>query len=116
MRTHQYRHFIEEICHHRHLSADEIFEELKKTQPQVGRATIYRNIEQMSAEGILRKIPWIGGKSHYEYHPEAHAHIVDDATREVMDFDMENVKILNLPDGYELSEVCIYLRKKSPAV
>lgn len=57
MRVHQYREVIQKTCHCRHLSAEEIFDEIKKTHPQVGRATIYRNIEQMFSDNLLRKIP-----------------------------------------------------------
>ncbi len=57
MRTHQYREKILEVCHCCHLSADEIFEMIKKTHQSIGRATIYRNIDAMFEEGLLRKIP-----------------------------------------------------------
>lgn len=112
MRTHKYREIISEVCHCRHLSAEEIFEILKKTHHKIGRATIYRNIEKMSEEGILRKIPGVNGKTYYEENHHTHAHLVDDKTKIFCDFPIENVKIHNLPEGYELSEICIFIKKK----
>ena len=48
MRTHQYREIICDTCTCRHLSADDIFDEVKKIEPKIGRATVYRNIESMA--------------------------------------------------------------------
>lgn len=112
MRTHQYREIISEVCHCKHLSADDIFETIKKTHPKIGRATIYRNIEKMFQEGLLRKIPGVNGKTYFESNDISHAHLVDDASKIFCDFPIENVKIQNIPDGYELLEVCIFIKKK----
>lgn len=59
MRTFKYRDTITNICDCTHMSAEEIFATIKKIHPDVGRATIYRNIDAMSNEGILRKIPGV---------------------------------------------------------
>jgi len=111
MRTHQYRDIIREVCHYRHLSAEDIFDAIRKTHPKVGRATIYRNIEAMSDAGTLRKIPGVNGKSYFESNDEAHAHLVDDRTKIFCDFPLENVHIKNIPDGYEISEICVFIKK-----
>lgn len=50
MRTHQYRDIICNTCECRHLSADDIFEIIKKESPKIGRATVYRNIESMAEQ------------------------------------------------------------------
>jgi Fe2+ or Zn2+ uptake regulation protein len=50
MRTHQYRDIICNTCECRHLSADDIFEAVKKSEPKIGRATVYRNIESMAEQ------------------------------------------------------------------
>lgn len=50
MRTHQYRDIIASVCDSKHLSAEDIFDMIKKTHPKIGRATIYRNIECMFLE------------------------------------------------------------------
>lgn len=111
MRKHQYREIIASVCDCRHLSAEDIFEEIKQTHPNIGRATIYRNIEQMHSENILRKIPWVNGKNYYEKNNQAHAHLVDNKSKIFCDFDMKNIKIANIPDGYEISEICIFIKK-----
>ena len=112
MRTHQYRQIICSVCHCCHLSAEDIYDAIKKTHPKVGRATIYRNIEAMSEEGLLRKIPGVNGKAYFESNDIAHAHLVDDRTKIFCDFPIENVAIKNIPEGYEVAEICVFIQKK----
>lgn len=111
MRTHQYRDIIASVCDSKHLSAEDIFDMIKKTHPKIGRATIYRNIECMFLEWRLRKIPGVNGKAYYEYNPEPHAHLVDDRTKIFCDFPLQNVLVKNIPSGYEIAEICIYIKK-----
>lgn len=111
MRTHQYREVILSACTCCHLSAEEIFEKIRQSHPRVGRATIYRNIDQLSQEGFLRKIPWVNGKAYYEYNHVPHAHLVDDKTKIFCDFPINNVAIKNIPEWYEIAEICIFIKK-----
>lgn len=112
MRTHQYRNIICDTCTCRHLSADDIFAEIKKQEPKIGRATVYRNIEAMAEEGILRRFPGINGKTYYECNNETHAHLVDEKTGIFCDFPMDNVAVRGIPEGYELAEIRLQIRKK----
>lgn len=111
MRIHKYRSIILETCHCRHLSADEIYDAIKKNHPEIGKATIYRNIEQMSQDNFLRKIPGPSGKNYFESNDTPHAHLVDDKSKIFCDFPIENVKIYGIPDGYEIAEICIHIKK-----
>jgi Fe2+ or Zn2+ uptake regulation protein len=112
MRTHQYRDIICNTCECRHLSADDIFDEIRKQEPKIGRATVYRNIEAMAEQGILRRFPGINGKTYYECNNATHAHLVDEKTGIFCDFPLENIRIEGVPQGYEVAEVRIEIRKK----
>ena len=59
MRTHQYREVICTTCECRHLSAEDIYDEIKRKNPKIGKATVYRNIECMAETGVLRRFPGI---------------------------------------------------------
>ncbi len=98
MRTHKYREVICDTCHCRHLSAEEIFLELKKKEPAIGRATVYRNIEAMAEKGLLRRFPGINGKTYYECNDTTHAHLVDEKTGIFCDFPMENIQVTGIPE------------------
>ena len=112
MRTHQYRDIICTTCTCRHLSADDIFDEVRVKEPKIGRATVYRNIEAMAEEGVLRRFPGINGKTYYECNDATHAHLVDDASGIFCDFPMSNVSVSGIPDGYEVAEIRIQIRKQ----
>lgn len=112
MRTHQYRDIICDTCTCRHLSADDIFDEIRMREPKIGRATVYRNIESMAEQGILRRFPGINGKTYYECNNTSHAHIVDDMSGMFCDFPIENIQVSDIPVGYEVSEIRIQIRKK----
>lgn len=85
----------------------------QQKNPKIGKSTVYRNIETLVSEGILRKFAGINGKSYYECNWETHAHLVDEKTGILCDFPLENIQIRDLPDGYEVSEVRIEIKKKS---
>jgi Fe2+ or Zn2+ uptake regulation protein len=52
MRTHEYRDIICSLCNCKHLTAEEVFLEVKKIEPKIGKATVYRNLEDMSSSGM----------------------------------------------------------------
>jgi Fe2+ or Zn2+ uptake regulation protein len=111
MRKHQYREIICTTCECRHLSADDIYEEVRRVSPDIGRATIYRNIEAMAEEGMLRRFPGIHGKTYYECNPLTHAHLVDEATGILCDFPIGNVDVRCIPLGYEVAEIRVQIRR-----
>lgn len=112
MRTHQYRNIICDSCTCRHMSADDIFDEVKKASPKIGRATIYRNIEAMADQWILRRFPGIHGKTYYECNDATHAHLVDERSGIFCDFPIDNIAIKGIPTGYEVGEIRVEIRKK----
>ena len=52
----------------RHLTADEIFEKLRKSGESVGKTTIYRHLEKLCTSGEVRKFTGGDGDSAcYQY-------------------------------------------------
>ena len=41
----------------RHLTADEVYEFVKKDHPSIGKGTVYRNLAILTEEGAIRKVP-----------------------------------------------------------
>jgi Fe2+ or Zn2+ uptake regulation protein len=66
MKRHYYHEEILKICDNKHLTAEEIFEKLKKKYHQVGISTVYRNVEELTKQGKLKKITNIGKKAVFE--------------------------------------------------
>jgi Fe2+ or Zn2+ uptake regulation protein len=50
MKRHYYHEEILKICDNKHLTAEEIFEKLKKKYHQVGISTVYRNVEELTKQ------------------------------------------------------------------
>ncbi|PID83845.1 hypothetical protein CSB09_04055 [Candidatus Gracilibacteria bacterium] len=114
MRKHQYLETICKVCDCNHRTAEDIFLEVQKTHPKVGKATIYRNLESLAEEGKLRRVPGLGGKTYYECNIAPHAHLINDAGEYCTDFPIENIKIKNIPEGFEVTEICVHITPKIP--
>lgn len=65
-----------EVVHHlkRHATADEIYEEVIKTHPNISRATIYRNLNQLTEDGKIRRVDNPNGADHFDHILEKHYH------------------------------------------
>ena len=61
-----------------HLSADDLCDVIRKEDPGIGRATVYRTLQWMVAAGIARKVDFGEGRSRYEpaYRHPRHFHLV----------------------------------------
>jgi Fur family transcriptional regulator, ferric uptake regulator len=61
-----------------HLSADELFELVRRQNAGIGRATVYRTLQWMVAAGIARKVDFGEGRSRFEpsYRHPRHFHLI----------------------------------------
>lgn len=58
-----------------HLTAEQIFQELKQTYPAVVRATVYNNLHKLWESGAIRKVVLEGQPDRYD-RLERHDHLV----------------------------------------
>jgi Fur family transcriptional regulator, ferric uptake regulator len=58
-----------------HLSADELYERVKKKMPRISLATVYRNLEILSEAGIIGKLEISGRQKRFDYDITEHDHI-----------------------------------------
>lgn len=106
-----------------HMTADELYDRVRKFMPRISLATVYRNLEILSEAGIIGKLEISGRQKRFDYDPCDHDHIycvschrldnLDLATRPLKDSDLHSVKGYNVT-GYrlELVGVCADCRKK----
>jgi Fur family ferric uptake transcriptional regulator len=61
-----------------HLSADDLFDLVRREDKGVGRATVYRSLQSMVEAGIARKVDFGEGRSRYEpaYRHPRHFHLI----------------------------------------
>ena len=106
MKTHYYKEDIIKICDMKHLTVEEIFEEISSSFPDAGKSSIYRNVEQLVETWKLRKVIWIWKKAYFEKNNWNHIHLIDENTWEIFDLD-ENIKIKNLPKNFKANNMDI---------
>ena len=59
----------------KHLSADELYERVKKIMPRISLATVYRNLETLSEAGVIGKLEISGRQKRFDYDVSNHDHI-----------------------------------------
>jgi len=58
-----------------HLTADELYERVKKKMPRISLATVYRNLEILSEIGLIGKLEVSGRQKRFDWNTETHDHI-----------------------------------------
>lgn len=72
---------------HSHMTAEQIFEALRCTNPKVVRATVYNNLNRLWAEGRVRKVSVEGMPDRYD-RAERHDHLVCRGCGRLLDVDL----------------------------
>lgn len=110
MKTHFYIESIIEICNNKHLSVDEIYEAVSSEFEDVGKSSIYRNVEELVKKGKLTKVTGVWKKTYFEKTKNPHAHLIDEETWEI--FDIEEWSLgqcftWNLPANFKITDMDI---------
>ena len=96
-RNTQQRNLIRELLdnNYDHLTADEIYEIIRKKNPTISRGTVYRNLNVLSDSGEIRKLTMPTGPDHYDCMRETHYHFLCSECNCVLDVDLEYNSALN---------------------
>ncbi|MCL2457253.1 MAG: transcriptional repressor [Desulfobulbus sp.] len=74
--THQREVILDELRRGKtHPTADELYERIKKKLPRVSLATVYRNLEILSASGLIKKLEISGRQKRFDWDPDDHDHV-----------------------------------------
>lgn len=68
-----------------HPSAEWIHSKLKAEYPSLSLATVYRNLNQLREEGIIRSVGIVNGQERFDANMKEHTHIVCIKCGRVMD-------------------------------
>ena len=58
-----------------HATADEIYQEVTREHPNISKGTVYRNLNQLSDSGEIRKIETPGGADRFDHRCHDHYHV-----------------------------------------
>lgn len=109
-----------------HLTADELYDIVKKVMPRISLATVYRNLEILSEAGIIGKLEISGRQKRFDYDPEDHDHIYCAVCQRVDNLNIERTgdeaKKMASVEGYsvtgyrlEIIGICESCQKKEKA-
>jgi Fur family ferric uptake transcriptional regulator len=91
----------------RHLSADELYDIVKKVMPRISLATVYRNLEILSEAGMIGKLEISGRQKRFDFDVSDHDHIYCVMCHKVDNLDIERKNIdseqLGATAGYTIT-------------
>lgn len=77
---------------HGHLSAEEVFFKAREKMPNIALGTVYRNLNVLTAEGLIRRITLPGSSDRYDKAIEPHDHLVCERCGKIIDLHLEGVE------------------------
>lgn len=72
-----------------HPTAEYLYAKIQEKDPKISLATLYRNLNQLTENGIIKKIDGLETSSHYDHNTHEHYHFICTKCRRVFDIDAE---------------------------
>ena len=96
----------------RHISAEELYDEVRKEERKISLATIYNTLKQFSQIGLIREIVVDQNKSLYCTNNESHYHLYIEDEGKIIDIPTKNIdlNIPSLPACLKLHNIDIIVR------
>lgn len=79
-----------------HPTADEVYQLVRKTNPEISLGTVYRDLNQLSSTGELLKITVPGGPDRYDGTLTEHQHAICEKCGKVEDFSYNTSEMISL--------------------
>lgn len=106
-----------------HATADEIYSVINKEHPSISKGTVYRNLQRLCEEGLIKKRQIPGESDRFDHICTDHYHGKCLKCGTVLDLDMEYIhdlqKFINKADEFEVlghdivfSGICANCKKK----
>lgn len=76
----------------RHVTADEVYDYIKKDYPSIGKGTVYRNLSILAGEAKIRKVEIPGGADQYDFTLTRHYHVRCVECGKIFDVNLNEVK------------------------
>ena len=69
----------------RHPSAEQLYQQLKPEYPGLSLATVYRNLNQLCEQGLVKRVGTVNGQERYDGETGPHSHFICNRCGCVMD-------------------------------
>lgn len=125
--THQREIILRELQRSKqHLTADELYDLVKKVMPRISLATVYRNLAILSGAGVIGKLEMSGRQKRFDSEPKDHDHIYCAVCHRVDNLHIEGtgdiIRDMEAVEGYlvtgyrlEIIGICKSCQKKRKA-
>ena len=96
----------------RHISAENLFDEVKKEERKISMATIYNTLKQFTSLGLIREIVVDQNKSLYCNNNQSHYHLYIEDEGKVIDIPTQNIDldIPSIPACLKLHDIDVIVR------
>lgn len=97
-----------------HLTADQLLQRINRDgEAGVSRATVYNTLAAFLRRGLIAVVNTPGGTVYFDSEPNAHIHLFDEQSGELVDADIDPVALAEkvpLPEGMQLIGTDVLLR------
>ena len=96
----------------RHISAENLFDEVKEDERKISMATIYNTLKQFTSLGLIREIVVDQNKSLYCNNNQSHYHLYIEDEGKVIDIPTKNIDldIPSIPACLKLHDIDVIVR------
>ena len=96
----------------RHVSAENLFDEVKKEDRKISLATIYNTLKQFTSIGLLREVVVDQNRSLYCNNKQSHYHLYIEDEGKVIDIPTKNIDldIPSIPACLQLHDIDVIVR------
>jgi len=98
---------------HRHVTAEQLYDESLAAGMQVSLATVYNTLNQFSDAGLLRQVVLNASQTYYDTNMGNHYHFYLSRTQDLVDIDASKVEVRGLPKipaGQKIASVDVMVR------
>ena len=98
-----------------HPTADQLYEAVRRRLPSVSLATVYRNLEQMSDRGIIRRLENPGHRKRFDADVAPHHHVRCTTCGAVGDVELGEVALQSPRSNFTLHGFVVHFTGLCPA-
>ena len=96
----------------RHISAEELYSEVKEDHRKISLATVYNTLKQFTKLGLVKEVVVDQNKSHYCTNTQSHYHLYIEDEDKLIDIPKENINLdtSSIPACLSLHDIDVIVR------
>lgn len=97
----------------RHLSAEELYQEARRSTEAMSLATVYNTLRQFSETGLIRPLPTEGYRAYFDTNTSLHHHFLVESDGRLIDIPEDRCRIVDPPpppEGFDVVGIDVVVR------